>query len=518
MSRRGIIGIAATALLLGSAALARDFAADAPYPIAAPDRPAAKAHPKPRHAATVAAAPVPLPRSGERRAAVSVKPVMVPLPKAAPAKPAEKPAPTPKLAAVPPMQPDAKAVSPPAAGGGNDALAGVPAGERLKIQASLLWAGDFPGTAGSDDPMLTAIKNFQKRIKAKVTGVLTPEERARLVAADNDHAEAFGWRIVTDPATGIRIGLPAKLTPQAHDTAHGTRWTSKHGEVQVETFRLKHPNLKLDAVFEEMKRTPANRKIESSALRDDGFVIHGMQGLKNFIVRAKMRNGEVRGFTIRYDQMMETIVAPVLAAMTSAFTPFPERNAPFAALTKSVDYGSGVVVSAQGHIVTASRLADGCRVLLVPGLGNPERIADDGAQGLALLRVYGRRDLHPVALAGSAQTGEAKLIGIPDPREQNGRTATTEVKVRLTASGIELRQPAPMAGLSGAAAVDAQGRFAGIAELRNIVVASNEPAIAPVRLVGAAAIRDLLVAQGVTPGAGSGDAKDAVVRIICVRK
>ena len=66
------------------------------------------------------------------------------------------------------------------------------------------------------------------------------------------------------------------------------------------------------------------------------------------------------------------------------------------------------------------------------------------------------------------------------------------------------------------AAIDAQGHFAGIAEMHNIMVASTEP-IAPVRLVGAGTIRDFLAAHNVTPAAASSDAKSAVVRIICVR-
>ena len=454
MAMRGALGVVAAAVLLGSGmASARDLAADAPYPAAAAEAPAAKAKPKPRHAPKHAVAPVPLPQAASRRTATApippTKPTVeksaaVPLPTAAP-----------QLASLPPAKPETKPAPKPApvAEKTSDVFAGIPAGERLKIQASLLWAGDYTGATGSEDPMLTAIKNFQKRIKAKVTGVLTPEERARLVAAAHDHEETFGWTVVADPATGVRIGLPSKLTPQAHDTAQGTRWSSKHGEVQVETFRLKRPDLKLAAVFDDMKHAPANRKIEYSALRDDGFVISGMQGLKNFTVRAKMRDGEVRGFTMSYDQAMEGIVAPVTVAMASAFTPFPARAAPFAALAKSVDYGSGIVVSARGHIVTAARLAEGCQVLLASGLGTAERIAEDKAEGLALLRIYGRRDLHPVTLAATAQAGEAKLIGIPDPRAQSGRASLTEVKARLTANGgIELRQSAPMAGLSGAAA------------------------------------------------------------------
>ena len=62
-----------------------------------------------------------------------------------------------------------------------------------------------------------------------------------------------------------------KLVPQARDTPRGTRWSAKHGEVQVETFRIKNSELKLAAFFEQQKKEPSTRKIEQSALRDDEF-------------------------------------------------------------------------------------------------------------------------------------------------------------------------------------------------------------------------------------------------------
>ena len=158
--------------------------------------------------------------------------------------------------------------------------------ERLKIQSALLWSGDYTGSIGGEDPFLSAIKNFQKRAKTKITGILSPAERANLLAAAKTHEDEFGWTIVTDPATGVRLGLPAKLVPQVRDAARGTRWSSAHGEVQVETFRIKDPELKLAALFEQQKKEPATRKVESSVLRDDNFFISGMQGLKKFSVRA----------------------------------------------------------------------------------------------------------------------------------------------------------------------------------------------------------------------------------------
>ena len=270
--------------------------------------------------------------------------------------------------------------------------------DRLKVQSALLWSGDYTGSLGGEDPFLSAIKNYQKRAKSKITGILSPSERANLLAAAKSHEDEFGWTIVTDPSTGARLGLPAKLVPQVRDAARGTRWSAAHGEVQVETFRIPESEIKLAALFEQQKKEPANRKVESSALRDDGFTISGMQGLKMFSVRAQRRDGEIRGLILLFDQMMETIVAGVTPAIVSAFSPFPERSMPFAAMAKPVEYGNGLVVSSLGHIVTDRSLASGCQVIVAAGLGNADRISEDGDSGLALLRVYGARDLSPASL------------------------------------------------------------------------------------------------------------------------
>lgn len=329
--------------------------------------------------------------------------VKVPLPQPAPRPQLATAVPVPAMVPLPARPPQAGAVkdstkdaAPPALPAADAATAaGIPPADLPPVRSALLWAGDFPSAPLGEEPLVTAIKNFQKRNKAKVTGVLTPDQRAALIAADKYHADRFGWSVVADPATGIRIGLPAKLVPHAHDAAHGTRWSSAHGEVQVETFRIKDTKLDLAALFEREKSAPATRKMSRSVLRDDSFFISGMQGLKYFSVRAQTRDGEVRGFTMLYDQMMQGIVAPVMVAMASAFSPFPERAAPFATLARPVEYGTGLIVSAHGHIVTTARLTEGCQVMVAAGYGDAERLAVDQDSGLALLRVYGHHKLTP---------------------------------------------------------------------------------------------------------------------------
>ena len=516
----------------------------APYPIEG-ERPAAAPLPNkpltfpasPKAAPQVAAKPAIKPAAAPV-AAATAKPVI--------AKPATAKPEAAKLAAapvvLPPIKPDAikAAIAQPAAAQpavakakadvpakentSSDVFAGIPQDERLKLQAALLWSGDYAGAVNGEDPILTAVKNFQKRIKSKVSGQLTATERASLIAAAREHEQEFGWSVVADPATGIRIGLPTKMVPHVREAARGTLWSSAHGEVQVETFRLNEPGLKLQALFEQEKKTPETRKVEYSVLRDDSYFVSGIQGLKKFSVRASFRNGEVRGFTMLFDQAMEGIVAPVMVAMASGFSPFPQRVAPFAALSKSVEYGNGMVVSAQGHIVTDARLTRGCQVIVAPGLGDAERIAEDKDNGLALLRIYGPAKFKPLAFARDAvapKTGDVTLIGNPDPKDQDGRGKLAEIKARIAdGNSIELRQSEPLAGFSGAVALDRQGRFVGMAEMRNVVVASTEPTLPPLLLVRSETIRGFLEAQHVpaVAAAPSADASASVVRIICVRK
>jgi hypothetical protein len=70
--------------------------------------------------------------------------------------------------------------------------------------------------------------------------------------------------------------------------------------------------------------------------------------------------------------------------MSNAFAPFPEKPAAFALPSKAVEYGSGVIVSADGHIVTSARIAESCSMVSVAGVGPAELVS--ASDGMVLLR------------------------------------------------------------------------------------------------------------------------------------
>jgi hypothetical protein len=247
-----------------------------------------------------------------------------------------------------------------------------------------------------------------------------------------------------------------------------------------------------------------------------------MQGLKKFYLRGQIRGDEVRILTILYDQATEGTMEPVVIAMSSAFTPFPNgAQAMGPPPRKKVEYGTGIVVSDDGAIVTDRQVVDGCLSIVVAGHGNADRSAEDKDHDLALLRIYGARGLKPLALSAGAAKSNVELTGIADPQNQGGGGAVSSVKAQLGSGGDAALTPAPGLGFSGAAALDADGVFAGMALLKPVVVAGPTitAAAAQASLVGAETVREFLKANGVSAASGSPpDAKASVVRVICVRK
>jgi len=345
---------------------------------------------------------------------------------------------------------------------------------------------------------------------------LATADGTSLAAPPGFSADDVGWRLIEDSATGARLGVPDKLVPRAGASQTGSRWSSAQGQIQIETFRLSEAAL--PALFDQEKKT-SRRAIAASELKADSFIITGTQGLKNFLMRAQAHGTEVRGVTILYDQATEGIMARVAAAVANTFIGFPDPNEGLPpGVKRAVEYGTAIVVGADGDLIAPAHLTDECRAITVPPLGHAERVAADAANDLALLRIYGARNLVVAPLGtGAGQTGDVALVGVADPLTQAGADEVTSTAARITAQGLE---PAPKPGYAGAAAVDTGGNVAGMVDLKPAVVAGGSVAQAPT-LVPAAAIRAFLDSQGVAPGAALAEHAaigQTVMRVICVHK
>ena len=397
--------------------------------------------------------------------------------------------------------------------------------ERLALQSDLAWVGQYNGAITGDvsERLVVAIKEFQKARGGKQTGVLNPQERGILADTARRRQENVGWKIVTDPGTGVRLGIPGKLVPQQTSDANGARWTSPTGTIQIQLARRKETS-PTTAKLAEREKKEAGRAIDYTVVKPDFFVLSGLQGLKKFYLRGTFKGDEVRILTILYDQAIENTVEPVVIAMSSAFNAFP-AGAQIAGPPprKTVEYGTGVVVSDDGAIMADRLVTDGCIAIAIPGFGNADRVAEDKDHDLALLRIYGARGLKPLNLANAASKTALDLTGIADPQNQGGAAAVSTIKAsvaQLGGSSDVALSPPPSLGFSGAAALDSDGKFAGIALLKPALLAgpANAMPASQAVLVTADIVREFLKANGVNAGTGSPNPATSVVRVICVRK
>jgi peptidoglycan hydrolase-like protein with peptidoglycan-binding domain len=397
--------------------------------------------------------------------------------------------------------------------------------ERLGLQSDLAWVGQYNGAITGDvsERMVNAIKEFQKSRGGRETGVLNSQERGVLADTAKRRQENVGWKIVSDPGTGVRLGIPTKLVPQQTSDANGVKWTSPTGTIQIQLARRKEAN-PTTAKLAEREKKEAGRNIDYTVVKPDFFVLSGLQGLKKFYLRGTFKGDEVRILTILYDQATENTVEPVVIAMSSAFNAFPSgAQAAGPPPRKTVEYGTGVVVSDDGAVIADRQITDGCLAVAISGFGNADRVAEDKEHDLALLRIYGARGLKALGLSNVAAKTALDLTGIADPQNQGGGSAVSSVKASVAQLGGNsdlALSPPPALGFSGAAALDGDGKFAGIALLKPVLVAgpANATPAAQAVLVTSDTVRDFLKANGVNASGSATDAKSSVVRVICVRK
>lgn len=431
---------------------------------------------------------------------------------------------TPQLPGTKPKVVQTVPIRPPALQTPSETADAMAQAERLSLQSDLAWVGEYNGAITGDlsSRMVDAIKAYQKAKGGKPTGVLNPQERAALAETARRKQDSVGWKIVTEMTSGARLGIPSKLVPQQATEASGSKWSSPTGTVQVLLSRRKEANPTTAKLADAEKKEPAGRKVDYTVVKPDFFVLSGLQGLKKFYVRGTFKSDEVRIMTILYDQATENTVEPVVIAMSSAFNAFPSGPQAGPPPRKTVEYGTGIVVSDDGAIMADRLVTDSCLAITIAGYGNADRLAEDGEHDLALLHIYGARGLKPLSLAGGEAKTSVDVIGIADPQSQGGATGVSSVRAALTSvgGGDAALSPPPAVGFSGGPALDGEGKFAGVALLKPAMVAgpaTTVPATQAV-MVSAETVRDFLKANGVAANGTSTDAKAAIVRVICVRK
>ncbi len=303
------------------------------------------------------------------------------------------------------------------------AEAALDAPTRRLVQEALQWEGFYGGTIdGAFGPgTRSAISAWQEAEGHEPTGVLTTAQRMDLVEGFRTAQDRLDLGTVRDEAAGIAITLPRALVafdrydpPFAH---YGPRDGSG---VEALLISQKGNAETLAALYRAMQSLPEVPAEGPRTLTGDSFTLTARNDARAAYAHATLSDGLIRGFALFWEEGAGNM-GPVLAAMDQSFAPFGSHTledagpAPSEELRQALQQGldpaqparsgTGFYVDAEGRLITAAALVQGCtRVTLDAGV--PAQVdAADPELGVALL--VPEQPLRPQSVAALRSTAPA---------------------------------------------------------------------------------------------------------------
>lgn len=295
--------------------------------------------------------------------------------------------------------------------------------ERDALQVALKWAGFYDGAIdgafgrGTRSSMAAwqGANNFEQ------TGILTTLQRETLLAQYNAVLEGLDLQLVRDTTAGIEMLLPLGVlrfdrveAPFVHYEASGdidarVLLISQEGD-QATLFGLYD-------IMQTLQIVPTEGPRER---REDGFTLIGQGGDFVSHTEVSLRNGRVKGFTLKWPAGDEDRRLRLLGEMQKSFTridgvldfsagmPGEQRIDLVSGLEirKPKLTRSGFYVDAAGTVVTSADAVAGCSRITLDNDTDARVIGTEEALGFAVLQP--RRPLAPISSA-SFQTATPRL-------------------------------------------------------------------------------------------------------------
>jgi peptidoglycan hydrolase-like protein with peptidoglycan-binding domain len=317
----------------------------------------------------------------------------------------------------------------------------LPEATRKAAQDALEWLGFYNGINDGDFGKRTrdAILAFQSSVHAPADGTLSTPELKALLAAAQKARDAAGFKVVSDPKTGAKIGAPVKLL-NARPGARLDFASSADAD--------------LGALYASLSAATATRKVAYKTIKPDAFfVVSGQDGAIMFYTRFdknETARPPVRGFTFAYPGAQAAQLNLIAIAVANSFEPFPGAAAApgSGAPATAPQPAATALVIAPSKALTALR-ADECPNPAVAG--KPVRIERaDAATGLTMLA--GDFASNGEALSFGAPAQDLVVLGFDGPRLAASSASFADDKMRpvLTAAVDKGAGGGPVFDRSGA--------------------------------------------------------------------
>ena len=203
----------------------------------------------------------------------------------------------------------------------------LPESDRKAAQEALGWLGFYNGVddGAFGKRTIDALSAYQRSLGWQADGIVTAKAFSSLKESVAKAKAAVGFRLIDDPATGVRIGAPAKLLEKRDSEAGMASLLSKDGTVGL---YLKETKGDLAALYKALSADAGARKVTYKYLKPDNFfVTAGEEGDNKFYRRYAVSGDKLRGFAFLYPKKRAKALDPVALAIANTFDPFPATPA-----------------------------------------------------------------------------------------------------------------------------------------------------------------------------------------------
>lgn len=298
--------------------------------------------------------------------------------------------------------------------------------DRVRIQFLLVFTGDYLATVdGAFGPQTyNALTTFQKKNQFFQDGTLGDNELLTLQKHGLDLVHRVGFETKSEAITGLTMGIPVKLFDPPTLTKRGHLWRTFDNSIELETLRIPDTETAYRDLYHRLTVKREGRVIDHANLRNDYFVVAGLQDGRDFFLRVMRTKSDSRGFSLTWDSKHSVFMDRVALAMSNSLTVYdsgstdelgamtsapgqqPEQSisknqipadqtAEGPSLTnKGSSSGSGYFVTSEGHIGTNAHVVTSCKSLIVPEHGKATLISADETNDLAIIQLESQKSQH----------------------------------------------------------------------------------------------------------------------------
>lgn len=215
------------------------------------------------------------------------------------------------------------------------------------LQLCLIWLGHLNAEAGKVGAreFEQAVQGFQRANALPETGILKAHEVTILREKSATIAKRYGFQMVLDESTGVRIGLPTKLFADVfpRPSKRGSEWNLEHRLV-LDTLRIplgRREDGVIDGVADVrtffknlLNMKDLKRKTFPSVgelpIGTETFTLEGLKagasGERKFHFHVRADGREIRAFAFSYPAEQRSEYEPLANVMASTFDAFPVRE------------------------------------------------------------------------------------------------------------------------------------------------------------------------------------------------